>query len=199
MRNDENNRDNDDKRGLVSKAYDAVDDTVMYGVNKMVRGYNWTTGGTKAELANGFLVGATVTIPVGILLINPVFGSVFTLIALPSIHYKQKKNVEIERKEAKAFERGLCDIDVEEYKERNRVSGEFNIAFSVSNGYFGLSPNNEPNILVGMGCGLFALDIYVMRADNLPPRKNCFKRGAEKLKDIVSSYSPKPAVASAGI
>lgn len=199
MGNDENGRNNDDKKGLVSRAYDAVDDTIMYGVNKIVRGYNWTTGGTKAELANGFLTGATVALPVGILLINPILGCVTTGIVLPIIHYKQERNVEIEKKEVSALNRSSFDTDVEGYKERARASGEFNLGLSVINECGGLLIDSYPNILLGMGCGLGALDCYVMRAENLPPRRNCLKRGAEKLKDIVSSYSPKPAVVPVGV
>ena len=37
---------------MIGKAYKAFDDTIMYGVNKGVKAYNWTFGGTKAELAN---------------------------------------------------------------------------------------------------------------------------------------------------
>jgi len=199
MRNDENNRDNNDKKGLVSRVYDAVDNTIMYGVNKMTKGYNWTTGGTKTELANGLLVDAAVAFPTGIFLFNPVLGRVITLVILPSIHYKQKRNVEIEKKESKALEKGLLDLEVEIYKKRNRENAELNLMLSGINEGIGLSlHSNESNILVGIGCGLSALDGYVMRADNLPPRKNCLSRGMDNLKEIVSSYSPKPVVAPAG-
>ena len=36
----------------ISKAYEKLDDAIMYGVNKGVRAWNWSTGRTKSDLAN---------------------------------------------------------------------------------------------------------------------------------------------------
>ena len=35
----------------ISKAYEKLDDAIMYGVNKGVRAWNWSTGRTKSDLA----------------------------------------------------------------------------------------------------------------------------------------------------
>jgi len=45
-----------------------VDDTIMYGVNKGVHAWNWTTGRTKADLANEMLTVASVSESLGAIL-----------------------------------------------------------------------------------------------------------------------------------
>ena len=44
----------------IWSAYQKFDDVVMYGVNKGVRAWNWTTGKTKTDLANSLLTVAPI-------------------------------------------------------------------------------------------------------------------------------------------
>ena len=52
------------------------------------------------------------------------------------------------------------------------------------------------NLIFGIGMGIRASSHYVMRAESLPPRKNCLSRGkdwlVEKLNEIDLSPTPQP-------
>ncbi len=50
----------------IYKAYEKFDEGIMYFANKAVQGYNWTTGGTKTDLANGLLTVAPIADAIGV-------------------------------------------------------------------------------------------------------------------------------------
>lgn len=163
------------------KVYQKFDGAVMYGVNKGVHAWNWTTGKTKADLANSLLTVAPVLEGVGVMMINPVMGAVSAAMMLFISHYMQVRNKEQETLEEDALKKGLLLNPGNVYERFNEIVGPMYGAFSGVHSSMG-----EPNgLVIGVGHGVRASSCYVMRADYLPPGKNVVDRVKDKLTDLV--------------
>lgn len=184
---------------IFSNAYEKLDDTIMKGVNASVRAYNWTTGKTKADLANKLLTIAPIAESTGF--IGMSYEKLFFLPILISIsgamiylsHIIQKRNKETEMLELKALEDSCLDYKVERRKEANSRIGPAWAISAVFQGGIVITRTDYSEFtgyLVAGGNLVRSASHYVMRADYLPPRKSAVKRGLEKLAEIIEEYKP---------
>lgn len=184
--------------------YNALDSAIMGGVNKGVHAWNWTTGKTKAELANILDSGYGICFSVGICELFPIGGILIFPLCLLGCHTTQENNTIMEKLERNALENGCLDSRVECYKGERRIVGGINaiggvFGFAIAANYKNPDDKNFMNyvgtFMVGSGFLMEAASNYVMRADYFPPRKNCVRRGLDKLSEIVESYRPQPTLA----
>ena len=167
----------------------------MEAVNVGVRTWNWTTGRTKKDLANGLLTVAPILEISGVSLIHPL-ASIPYLMFLVNSHQSQQDNERLEKKEINALNSG-CLLNESEYLNKKR-SGILYGGLSAI--WFAPGGTTELGIIEGTGFGLRSLSHYVMRAEYLPPRKNVLSRAKDKLSEIVKEFKmpelpiPKPAI-----
>lgn len=186
----------------LKKAYESFDNFMMHNANNAVHAWNWTTGRTKADLANLVLDATAVTFNFGILLSGLYFLPISALLSIPIIHYEQKENIIIDEKEQKAAEDNLKEIEVEFYKNSKKNSGTFRLAFSTAYipFYMAIKPEDISgklsSIVVGTSFILWGSADYIMRADYLPPRKNCLSRAKDKITEIIEAYKSRPELAT---
>ncbi len=166
----------------------SVDRTVMYFANRVAHAYNWTTGRTKADLANKLLTVAPILESLGVLS-NPEM-SIPIKIVLPTMfltvsHIVQRANTITEESEQRAIEKGCLNIDAEFYKGRGKVPGYlFGGAIGVH-----LLSGNKNNDLFYSGQLARATSHFVMATDYLPPRKNVLVRARDKLSKWLEAKS----------
>ena len=180
------------------KGYVALDNAIMYGVNKAVHGWNWTTGDTKAGLANKLLTVEPVLESVGCFIINIPLGIISSLFMPAFSHICQKNNTNQEALEQKAIDSGAIDLNILLFNRNNTIVGHVYGALSGGSIICAYSEKNETpegSALLGAGYAIRSLSHYVMRSDFLPPKKSCFERGWEKLESLVKDYRNKPALA----
>ena len=179
-------------KNRISQVYNAIDSAIMNVVGKGVRAYNWTTGDTKAGLANKMLSVAPILETTGIAFLNGILLPLVITSSLLISHREQKRNNLIEDLERKAVEKNCLDLNVEAYKGVDKLFGAVYIGFggliqSSNNG-----AESEFNILFGTAQYLRGLSCYVIRTDYLPPKKGFVERGIEGLAKLVKSYQAKP-------
>lgn len=183
----------------MKSIYDIIDSSIMSGINSTVRAYNWTTGKTKADLANKALFIAPIADATGALLHYPgpfkyFLFSILLPINIAYSHLSQKRNIQIEKMEVEALEKKALDMNVESYKQRIAAYGTF---------FSGLAaiqaiplPSHEPSDSSGpfFAAGNLArgLSIYLMRADYLPPKKNVLSRALDKVGEQLTVLSKTP-------
>lgn len=179
------------------RLYDYMDEKILQGVGAGVRAYNWTTGGTKADLANKFIDGTVISMISGSIAFAYynqdktsaayIPAAILSPVSLILGHQNQKKNLKIEEKERKALEKKNClDSEVEEYKKeaKKQIQNEFQSStFCGSTGLL----FSHPDLQFGIAFGgyLHIISNYIMRTDNLPPRKNVFSRAKDKVKKYL--------------
>ena len=188
----------------IVDAYVYVDRGIMRGVNMGVHAWNWTTGETKSQLANKLLTLAPIAETVGFslprraeddtlsYLVSGLFWLPFGILVS---HSTQRTNEKIEMCEEKAADSCLKDIYAEGMKELYKFLG----ALWGSDSFFQASLGTRADYhshsnLIAVGAAMRGASFYIMRADYLPPKKNCLRRGADKLKEIVESYKPQPTL-----
>lgn len=171
-----------------------ADRTLMKGVNASVQAYNWTTGGTKAQLANNLQTLGAITLSFGAgINLGVLKGVFFATAALPSAHITQSYNVDIERDEDNAISKGLKDSSVEISKNMRAFGGYLFMAIPLisSSSYFDSDVSSFEKIgrsVIDLAFVSWGLSHHVMRADYLPPRKNCVFRGVDALKKAYKKY-----------
>ena len=170
-------------KNIISKSYEAVDNGLMYLTNKAVGAWNWTTGGTKADLANFLLSASGVCASSGIILRNPYF-SPFAAGYLVYCHVIQNLNKDMEQKEVAALEHEMLSYRVENRKRDASFLGPFDLSLTASNQ---LMVQDIPSTFIGAGLGLLGASYYVVRADCIPPRKNVLRRAKDKLEEIIKN------------
>ena len=187
---------------ILKKGYQKFDDLMMYAANKSVHAYNFTTGKTKADLANLLLDTSIISIFAGFAVIHPIFTPV-GLVHYSSMKDAQKKYIELEHDEAIAANQCLKDLNVESNKEINRKIGVAWLGASsvvasliplhaVTKDYKAL----EALAFMSVGFNSASLASFVIRTDYLPPQKNCISRGIDKLTDLIASHKTQPVHAS---
>jgi len=170
----------------------SLDETVMKGVNAGVRVWNWTTGGTKASLANTILV-ASLGLEMLYQLRNPreldnLIVTVFQACVTP---FCVQNNLEVHALEENALQRQTLDRSVEHEKTFFYMpSGYFVGAAALVSAFVdrrGVAPYPE------MGFGLASISFQVMRADPVPPRKDVISRTVDKtVVPLLRKMMPQP-------
>lgn len=175
--------------------YEKLDSALMEGVNSGVRAWNWTTGRTKADLAN-LLLGVTPILDSMSQLVEPnpsKYAMLALLLSTSSIyaHYQQKRNSAMEKIEAKALESNAKSMDVERYNQNNKG---FQCPYWMGLGgvLTAMPSKNCSNQFIGASDVMRGLSFYVMRADYLPPKKNCLSRAMDKVSDAIAQASQVP-------
>ena len=108
----------------MKNPFKPFDDALMYVVNKGVKAWNWTTGQTKADLANQLLTIAPVAESFGHFgTINPGIAAFLTCGWLFYSHNDQKKNREMESLEQEAIESSCMNYQVEKFKSNQAKIG----------------------------------------------------------------------------
>jgi len=181
-------------KNLISKACQAFDNGVMEVVSTVVRVYNWTTGDTKAGLANKMLMVAPILESAGIYSLSPAISAIIIPSNLLLSHVVQKANTEQEEKEANAFNSNSLNLSVElRKKELREYTAPRGLVYSGTFGGVTHLLEFEPMVYgVSAGFAVRAFSDYVMCVDHLPPRKNCLSRGLDRLGEIVAQYKPEP-------
>lgn len=185
----------------------------MTGVNACIKTWNWTTGGTKEDLANLMQIGATTVKMFGPFADNLNSGIACLIVSAPIeiylTRFAMKKNKEQIALENKALENRVMDIKVERfYKPINKIVGLSLPAGSFLYHSYTLGNQEHMSKMKDLGwhysdmvaSSMRSVGCLAMCADNLPPRKNCLSRGYDKLSEMVKSYRPEslPIPAPAG-
>lgn len=164
--------------------FDKLDDAVLAGVNTGVRAWNWTTGKTKVDLANTLLQGAVVVENLGLLYEAYKFPHFLPCAVLAGavsflrIHACQSQNREIGDLEERTIHDRLHHPVVEQYKRECPFIGYGMNVLGV--GLTSIVPFQFHPVVFGSfatGYSLHGVALHTMRADYLPPRKNCLARG----------------------
>lgn len=174
-------------KGEHKNLYQRIDDSLMWGTNRVVRTWNWTTGRTKVDLANTMLF-AFGALALGSALLDKrtfLFAGYSCAIVVPVGWIVNKDQ---ERREEKAIEIDALDISVEEQKNKAKFLGPFLSSPSV----LGLIRGNVALKLMELSCLPLGSQFYIMRADYLPPRKNAFARGWKKVRGLLRMHVPLP-------
>lgn len=184
-------------RNYLFDAGNAIDSAVMKGVNGMVRAYNWATGGTKRELADEFLKAFVISGSLAIFLDESLItSSIVFPVTGGGAYLTSKTYSEFEKAEEKAHQKGMLDLKVENTKQLMKTTGYIFPIFVFESVGFGYSSEdlNEvyKNYLIALAMGSMGLTNFIMRADNLPPRKNCFARGLDKLSEMSQRKDLEP-------
>ncbi len=176
-----------------SDMFEKVDDTIMYGVNKGIKAWNWTTGQTKTDLANQLLTLAPIFDAIGSFYGTPYFGAIASPLFLFISHMQQKINYRQQIEEQRAKDKKTRLSLDNEYEHRNKSLGYF----WGGAGAFPLSslPNCEEPVIVlsySISNGFRSASHFIMRADDLPPRKNVFARAKDKLVEKINEGKLNP-------
>jgi len=176
--------------------FNKIDEGMMRGVNTGVRVWNWTTGKTKADLANDLLTIAPILESVGM-------ANRGLYIIIPGLlyisHIVQKENTKIEKKESRAIENNALDFEVEKYKLNSKVNA---LIFTPSALFWGTYHPPKQGIFLpdavatdyctSLGHVLRSASYCVMCADYLPPRKDVLSRATDKLKEWAKEIAERP-------
>lgn len=188
--------------------YGKFDNFIMSKVNKFVRSYNWLTGNTKEKLANhvvggGTIIGTSGSFSGGFVSDHPLGDLVGGFISLGTFitgcvytnHNSVQQNLEEESKEKECK-----SLEVENDKETRKNNLSHNCLNTLGSyslgGLFYLG--EEPGIsALFCSFGTFNVSLiisdYIMRAEDVPPGKNAFKRGWEKIKDVSENIEESPS------
>jgi hypothetical protein len=167
--------------GLIRNLYEHLDSQIMNHVNAGVRAWNWTTGRKKSDLASGLAYTNPILITIGGIsyedpLLPLSIGIYCGLSLLCSKLWKKQEDLEIS-----ASKKQMVDPRAESIKSTSEHIG-------VSSGTIALIQTSLP-FYMSAYLSLSAA-CYVSRADSLPPRKDCIRRGLDKL---VEAYRAKRA------
>jgi hypothetical protein len=179
--------------------YDKLDEGILKATNVAFKAYNNLTGKTKADLANKMLSVAPIIETVGMLNRNYLLFSILMPIQIFASHYSQNENKKIEEREKNALENRSIDLSSELFKNYDCRKNSF--AFFIVGSPWLISHRDGANytqntfatdLVTAAGFGVRALSYYVMRADNLPPKKGFISRSKEKLMDYLEEVKNKP-------
>lgn len=178
-----------------------VDDTIMAGVNSGVRVWNWTTGRTKADLANMMLTGSAIGLGLGACLftgekaVNPLGKGAVLVVGAGGCfvaHMFQRGNIKIEELEGKAMEDSAMSLRAEEMKGEMGVTG-CGLSLIAGTGLVMASAGSDlPLEAIHSGFLAMGVSCYVMRADTVPPRKNALARGLDMTRDLLRKVRVEP-------
>ncbi len=200
-----------EKKQIPRTLYEKMDDALLNSATKAVMAWNWTTGGTKASLANS-LIWAGDAVLVAVLgyfsykydiPVPPVIGAV---VCSAGCFIAVKRNNKYEKLEADAASKGAIDYEVENFKDRCKFNSQGFLGAGVVTGGMGLTlAYHLGDVSMPCACSfsdaLLAGSQYVMRTEYMPPKKNAFARGWEKVKEFARDLPPvlQPVTASVAL
>ena len=167
--------------------YGKLDDGIMYGVNKAVHAWNWTTGRPKEDLANISLGLGGIAISNSFLEDgNFPFAVLSALVCIPAM----KTNYWQGTRERELMKKGLKCPKVEKLKSMDERMGPVQIIFGLYGRGMETSLGDDSHFSTGFF--LYAAQSYIMRADPLPPRKNVLSRAKDKISEALKTRAPMP-------
>ena len=180
---------------LLLKSYLKTDQFLVDRADEAVKAWNWTTGRTRADLAN--IIQITGNILIG-------FSSkLFIPIAAINIPTNYILNKETDLNDKRLLDGDVLNYSIEERKKSFKFKAPSLNGLGLSN--FAIYYQHNSHILpfdgkdLGLGTMLWGLSYYVMRTDYQAPRKDCVRRGLEKLAEFVkNSREPIPATVDTG-
>jgi hypothetical protein len=176
---------------VVEKAYQFLDDRIMEGINLGVKTWNYTTGKTKTDLANGLLTVAPILEGSGFFTIFGILGIPLTAAYILMSHDYQIENKKIGELEKQYENSGTIHPIVESWKnDTSQTMGGVFAATSIINTSATLNPlNPEPEgyALIATGNSLRSLSHYIMRADYIPPGKSILEKARDGIENLVES------------
>ena len=176
---------------ILTKAYMALDNFLVDRANDAVKAWNWTTGRTRADLANLMSgLGSSSVSAAPFVSENYTFTRTFMPICFSSLFLiNYFINNYIDKKESKLD--CIKDLRVEMHKKNSKKMGLlFGILGCANTTEFMSNAENKEMkfIMYGIGDLLISGSHYVMRADYQKPQKDCVRRGLEKLTEIVQDW-----------
>ena len=160
--------------------YFTADKFLVDRANEAVKAWNWTTGRTRAELADVFNVAGGVMASY----ISPLLSPLWAHNIFRFHNFNQRQDI--------LEESGDNTLSI--FVELNRRSNE-----KISRIYLplGIAVMNIADYLEILGAGTISIGVgsYIMRAGYQAPRKDCVQRGIEKLSEIVRQQNPIHGVA----
>lgn len=128
----------------------------------------------------------------GMISFIPWFTVIYAPVMIFASHIDQKTNAKCDLLEQKTAEGYAMNFEVEKMKIKAKLYGPMWNSLGFSNIYTGIITEESDSLAIGIGHSLRGASYYVMRADYIQPRKNCFRRGIDKLSEIVEQYKAKP-------
>lgn len=179
---------------LISRSYEGLDGALMKGANATVRAWNWTTGRTKSDLANMANITGLAAIIGGLAIGMPLLLPLTLPISL-LMHLTNKENTRTDSLELEAREKNCLNMGVEKLKRQYKIMGPIVIGTSGALGAscYALSNSLNEEIFsasLTIGTSVIGVSTYIMRVDSPPPRKNCLRRGLDRLSEIAKEYRP---------
>lgn len=178
------------------KAYQVLDDSIMWGAEAAAGTYNWTTGGTKDELANLMSSTASVFGFLGFISNTELLIQTISPINF-ALYIDQKRNTRYTKLEIKAIERGAKSLEAEGWKNSCKFNGYLSGVCSlalIKSGYSAETPRDALSFyFIGTLCILNTASGFVMRTDYKPPRKNVLRRAGDAIVEAINEYR-KPAL-----
>lgn len=175
------------------KLYENIDSFLLQGANAGVHAWNWTTGRTRADLSTLVGTAGLAFFNMHLLGKSKTLGMAVLPIASLLAYANHKSSKTQDGAEVKAAEKGLKDMRVEYFKYLNKKIAR-NFTLISAAGTFIDVATPEDLVYLNLSSVLMAANAYIMRADYLPPRKNCLSRGIDKLSESLSelNYQPVP-------
>lgn len=172
----------------ISDLYYKADQFLVDMGDEAVKAWNWTTGRTRAELADVLNVSGS-TLAVGsALLIGDTLWTAIQGVGWGSLTlFNHILNYEQDSLES---DEDIKHNGSEINRGRHKSTGPGLLAL----GGIAISGGSLVSELYGAGAGIFGASSYVMRSDYNPPkRKDCVRRGLDKLAEMTrEATSPEP-------
>jgi|GEM_PF-2115550 len=180
--------------GLTEKIT-VFDSAVLHGVNKLVKFYNFTTGGTKDNLSDYLHTSSSILEAVGFSLHGDDFKSKFysvcglagSLVITGLFMHNNREKIE---KEDELSASGVAPSKsfYAEETSMGYLFGLFGTGLSIEKfSQIGTHSDGGNSFFICSAQIIRSLALHVMRAESLPPRKNILSRIINKHK---SFYSP---------
>jgi len=183
-----------------------ADKPLMYCANKAVQAWNWTTGRTRGDLAKASMVLGMTSLATGVLALSPdangvLFSCIIGGMTCGSVGaYNYIQHAENNASKAGCLDYNAEDLKLSLKKMCNNVEFVSPLAYGAIGSQICDAENSFDTTALIMKAAGFAIGFssaFIMRADNLPPRKNCLKRGLDYLAEKLDSLK-QPALSPVG-
>ena len=187
---------------MLGKVYLALDSFLVDRAEDIVKIWNWTTGKTRADLANLLSGIHLATYPLEGYLRGD-YGSAGFMGAyatiLLSLFYLANKDKD--RREAAATEREVMDLNIEKTNKNLKLVG--GVGSGIFAGRVALLPANAQyadaferfwNPVQTTTFAGFVGSFYIMRTPYVKPGKHCLAKAKDKLEEIIARSQVKPVM-----